>query len=79
MQSETPKPWAGLPATEPLLRPKEAAAFLGYSKPHYYRLAASGDVPPLTKLGRGQGGASVVPRAWLQATLDARFAASAVL
>lgn len=69
MSSELP-PWAGLPATGPILRPAEAARYLGFSRSHYYLLAKTGQVPAPIKLFRSNGAAGV-PQAWLDAAIAA--------
>lgn len=74
ISAETPPPWADIPATGPLLRPKDAAAYIGYSPQQYYALATIGEMPPLIKIGRGQKGASGVPRPWLDAVIASRHA-----
>jgi predicted DNA-binding transcriptional regulator AlpA len=66
---ETPKPWLSVPAAGPILRPNDAAAYLGYSTPRYYALVAAGELPAPIKIGRGQNGASGVPRPWLDAVI----------
>ena len=66
------KPWAALPPTGPLLRPAEAAAYLGYSVSQYYALAAKGVLPAAIRIGPGHNGAAGVPRPWLDATIAAR-------
>jgi len=71
----TIQPWDGIPATGPLLRPKEAAAYLGYSRAHYYVLASRGDVPLPIRMGRGKVAAAAVPKPWLDAVIAARAAA----
>lgn len=70
----TTKPWDDIPPTGPLLRPKDAAAYLGYSKAWYYALASRGDLPSPIQMGRGQGAATAVPRPWLDAVIAARAA-----
>ena len=57
----TDSPWAELPATGPLLRPKAAAQYLGYSKSQYYALADRGELPKPIKIGRGHNAATGVP------------------
>lgn len=65
-------PWAGLPATGPLLPLKQAAQYIGYSLSGYYAAAARGELPPIIKIGRGQGGRVAVPRPWLDALIASR-------
>lgn len=65
-------PWAGIPATGPLLRMREAAKYVGYSLSGYYAAAARGELPPIIKMGRGQGGRAAVPRPWLDAVIASR-------
>ncbi|HKR16616.1 helix-turn-helix transcriptional regulator [Rhizorhapis sp.] len=68
----TTKPWADVPATGPLLRPAQAAEFLGFkSRSHYYRLAEQGRVPSPIHVG---GRAAGIPLAWLQAVIAAAAA-----
>jgi predicted DNA-binding transcriptional regulator AlpA len=66
-----------MPATGPLLRPQEAAAYLGYSAGQYYALAAKGLLPRPIKIGPGHNGAAAVPRPWLDALISARANGSA--
>jgi excisionase family DNA binding protein len=66
------QPWAAIPATGPLLRPKDAAEYLGYSKSQFYALAERGELPAPIKIGRGHNGAAGVPRPWLDAIIAAR-------
>ncbi len=57
----------------PLLRPADAAAFLGIGLSTYYALAKSGDLPPplkLTSCGRAAG----VPKSQLDALIRSRAA-----
>lgn len=63
-------PWEGIPATGPLLRPKAAATYLGYSLSRFYSLVSEGKIP-LVKLGRGFNGASGVPQPWCDAIIAA--------
>lgn len=73
MEIENPAaPWAGLPATGPLLPLKQAAQYIGYSLSGYYAAAARGELPPTIKMGRGVGGRVAVPRPWLDAVIAAR-------
>lgn len=59
-------PWDGVAPTGPILRPADAAAYLGISVPGYYDKAAKGALPAPLKLG---GRASGVPRNWLDAVI----------
>lgn len=61
------RPWEGIPPTGPILRPADAAAYLGISVPGYYEKAAKGALPAPFKLG---GRASGVPRPWLDAVIS---------
>lgn len=54
-----------------MLRPADAAEYIGYSVPHYYALAQRGELPVPVKIGRGQSGASAVPKPWLDAVIAA--------
>ncbi|SLJ88352.1 hypothetical protein SAMN06295987_101792 [Novosphingobium mathurense] len=72
------KPWAGLPATGPLLRPKAAAEYLGCSVSAYYASAARGELPAFIKMGRGHFGSVAVPRPWLDAVIAARVNGGAI-
>lgn len=69
---EAAPPWFDIPAAGPMLRPNAAAGYLGYSIGQYYALAAKGELPRPIKIGRGQNGASAVPRPWLDALIAAR-------
>lgn len=60
------RPWDGVVATGPILRPADAAAYLGISVQGYYEKAAKGALPVPLKLG---GRASGVPRPWLDAII----------
>jgi len=71
---ELAQPWLGIPPTGPLLRPDAAAEYIGYSTTQYYALAAKGELPAPVKIGRGQHGASAVPRPWLDAVIASRVA-----
>ena len=74
---EASKPWQGVPATGPMLRPKDAAAYLGYSVSQFYSLAAQGFVPQPIRIGPGHNGGAGVPRPWLDALIAARAAGAA--
>ena len=68
----TVKPWESIPATGPLLRPAQAAEFLGFkSRGHYYALAKQGRVPSPIHVG---GRAAGIPLPWLQAVIAAAAA-----
>ena len=75
--SHSGAPWAGIPATGPILRPKDAAEYLGYGRSQFYALVGKGELPQLIKLGSGAGGASGVPKPWLDAVIAARAAEGA--
>lgn len=69
------QPWHGIPATGPLLRPAEAARYLGYrSATYFYTLVKKGIVPSPIRLGPGNSGAVGVPRPWLDAVIQAAAA-----
>jgi len=68
-KDEPEQPWAGIPATGPLLRPGKAAEYLGYSRSHYYNLARRGLVPMPLHIGRGDTAAVGVPKPWLDALI----------
>lgn len=68
----TTSPWAGIPATGPLLRPRAAAEYVGISKGRYYILAARGELPAPIPIGRRLARATAVPRPWLDAVIAAR-------
>ena len=66
------KPSDNIPATGPLLRPMEAAQYLGFqSRGHYYALARQGRVPSPIHVGSRAAG---IPRAWLDACIAAAAA-----
>ena len=68
------RPWLGLPATGPMLRPSEAARYLGLSRSQYYAGATDGRFPePISISARASG----VPRAWLDAVIARRAAGRA--
>lgn len=69
------KPWEGLPTKGPLMRPKDAAAYLGYSRGHFAALVAKGELPPLIRMGRGRTAATAVPRDHLDAVIADRATA----
>ncbi len=69
------KPWEGLPPVGPLLRPKDAAAYLGYSLGHFHALVAKGELPQPIRMGRGQTAATAIPRHFLDAVIADRAAA----
>ena len=61
------RPWESITPTGPLLRPGDAAAYLGISIQGYYERAAAGSLPvPLKISGRRASG---VPRPWLDAVI----------
>lgn len=60
------RPWDTVAATGPILRPADAAAYLGLSVAGYYEKAAKGALPTPLKLG---GRASGIPRPWLDAVI----------
>lgn len=66
------KPWENIPPTGPMLRPKEAAAWLGLSLTGYYEQCRSGHVPKPIKIGLRSTG---VPKPWLDAVIAFRVTA----
>lgn len=60
------RPWTEIPPTGPLLRPQQAAEYLGLSVQRFYELAAEGRVPSPFKIGARASG---VPRPWLDACI----------
>lgn len=69
------QPWKSLPATGPLLRPAQAAEYLGYkSRTHYYNLVRQGVVPAPIQIGPGGTSAVGVPKPWLDAVIAAAAA-----
>ena len=67
----TIRPWTGIVAAGPILRPPEAAKYYGVGLSTYYELIKSGDVPGFIKLSF-RARASGVPKAWLDAAIAAR-------
>lgn len=70
------RPWLGIEASGPLLRPAEAAKYLGLSLSRFYAISAQGDLPKPIKIGRSASGATGVPLPWLNAVIAARAAES---
>lgn len=71
----TDQPWKNIPATGPLLRPSEAARYLGYkATASYYNLAAKGLAPRPLKVGVDGAAASGIPKPWLDALIAAAAA-----
>jgi predicted DNA-binding transcriptional regulator AlpA len=66
MSEIAPPPWADVPATGPILRPDDAAKYIGLSTPHYYDQAARGVLPKPIKIGLRASG---VPQPWLDAVI----------
>lgn len=66
-------PWESIAPTGPILRPADAAAYLGISSANYYEKASKGILPSPLKLG---GRASGVPRPWLDAIIGRAASAS---
>lgn len=66
-------PWTGLPAAGPMLRPKDAWAYVGFKKSEYYRQIAEGKLPKPIKM-TDDGYTVATPRAWLDAFIAARAA-----
>lgn len=67
------RPWDAIPATGPILRPAEAAAYIGLSKARYYESAAKGLLPSPILIGARATG---VPQPWLDAVISDRVLAS---
>lgn len=66
------RPWASVAPNGPILRPSEAAAYLGLSINSYYVEARIGRVPAPVKITSRATG---IPRAWLDAVVADRVAA----
>lgn len=64
-------PWRSVVPTGPILRPADAAKYIGVSLTTYYDQASQGLLPSPEKIA---GRASGVPRPWLDAVIAARFA-----
>ena len=69
MANTPSRPWEHLPIKGPILRPAQAAAYVGLSLGHYYRLIKEGHIPPFIKLGSKSSG---VPQSHLDAFLESR-------
>lgn len=67
----TASPWDSVVATGPILRPADAAEYIGVSLPAYYAGAAKGRFPSPIKIGNRASG---VPRPWLDAFIGASAA-----
>lgn len=65
------RPWEGIPAKGPILRPTEAAAYYGVAISTYYALIQRGEVPGFIKLSK-IARASGVPQGWLDAAIAGR-------
>lgn len=63
------RPWATVPPTGPVLRPEDAAEYLGISVTTYYDQAGKGMLPSPFQIGVRATG---VPRPWLDAVVTAR-------
>lgn len=72
MKPADPTPWAGIPATGPMLRPAQAAAYLGCSRTTFYALVNKGVCPQPIKIGFGHNGVAGIPRPWLDALIASR-------
>lgn len=59
------------PAAGPLLRPAEAAEYLGISVSGFYQQIKEGNLPPLVKIGPRAAGMS---RPWLDRLIERRLA-----
>jgi predicted DNA-binding transcriptional regulator AlpA len=66
-------PWADIPPTGPLLRPRAAAEYLGLSVSGFYKLVSKDKLPSPIRFGVQASG---VPQPWLDAVI-ARKAAEA--
>ena len=74
MSNLNARPWETVAPTGPILRPADAAAYLGISIPGYYEKAAKGDLPtPIKMCGRTSG----VPRPWLDSVIAHAVAGAA--
>lgn len=61
-------PWHGLPVTGPILRQRDASAYMGVSRSTFYRLVSEGALPkPINLTANAKG----FPRPWLDAVLAA--------
>jgi predicted DNA-binding transcriptional regulator AlpA len=70
-------PWAGVPASGPMLRPADGARYIAYSLSSYYRGVARGQLPKPIKMGQGGfNAASAIPQAWLDAVIADRASRS---
>ena len=61
--------WSNEPILGPMLRPREASAYLGVSVSHYYELVSRHELPPLVKLST-RARASGHPKSWLDKVLQ---------
>lgn len=70
----------GVPATGPILRTDEAAAYIGLTTDGYYKAASRGVVPRPILIGdpEARSRATGVPRPWLDALIAAWAAAPAM-
>jgi len=68
--------WKSVTPTGPLLRPKQAAEYLGISVSTYYLRAAEGRLPDPKRLAAGMRVAGI-PRPWLDAVIAAGVAGAA--
>ena len=76
MTHSSATPWSSVLPTGPMLRPDEAAAYLGFkSRQKLYAMVRKGEVPAPIRL-RKEGNASGIPRPWLDAVIAARVAES---
>lgn len=66
-----PGVWMGIPATGPLLRPADAARYLGLGISTMYDQIQRGEIPPLVKIGARASG---IPKPWLDAAIQLRAA-----
>lgn len=72
----TVQPWKDIEPRSPYLRPAQAAAFCGISKPTLYEMVRAGTFPAPVRV-HPQGKATVIPQPWLEAVLSARMRAAA--
>lgn len=74
MPHTTDTPWSSIPPTGPMLRPAEAATYLGFkSRQQLYEMVRCGEAPTPIRL-RKVGTACGIPLPWLDAIIAARVA-----
>lgn len=69
--TDSTTPWANTQPAGPLLRPADAAAFLGVGQRCFYQMVEAGEVPAPFRIRPG-GKATAVPKSWLDAVVTAR-------